>query len=358
MVNATSTAMALLLSVLLSATVRATESEDLIVRISSNETVSGFLKHVYNGLSTNTKFYIICLLSQREYLQYVYPVGYVLLGPSYARRNNCSGLLTIAHAPNPDGVTGITHTSPAKEERSDVLRLSCMLSEYETKTWISCGISLGLICFMYRTIMYIEERLPHANIVGNTSSSAENRVKSSRNLRMRTLLMVRLLLVFIIWHCFTGGYISFLNKPLMEEAPDTKERVLAFLRDGRLQFCMSKYAFVNGVVTHSNHSSVTMLRKLVHNWSQFKTTSPDTCLKRTRQREAVYFGSSIYLENYAASCEDEVQISRVFADDVMCPASIFLLKLRLIRNSWILRETPPLCHSFCALSEAILALTY
>ncbi|KAL1485538.1 hypothetical protein MTO96_047295 [Rhipicephalus appendiculatus] len=112
----------------------------------------------------------------------------------------------------------------------------------------------------------------------------------------------------------------------MEEAPDTKDRVLAFLRDGRLQFCMSKYAFVNGVVTHSNHSSVTMLRKLVHNWSQFKTTSPDICLKRTRQREAVYFGSSIYLENYAASCEDEVQISRVFADDVMCPASIFLPK--------------------------------
>ncbi|KAL3214424.1 hypothetical protein MRX96_051476 [Rhipicephalus microplus] len=54
---------------------------------------------------------------------------------------------------------------------------------------------------------------------------------------------MHLLLVFIMSHCFTGGYISFLNKPTMEEVPDTKEKLLAFLRKGRLEPCVVRNMF-------------------------------------------------------------------------------------------------------------------
>ncbi|XP_049274267.1 uncharacterized protein LOC125759472 [Rhipicephalus sanguineus] len=165
------------------------------VRITSNEMASDFLKRVYSGLPANTKFYVICLLSLQEYLQHLFPLinqhwthmiysywivlgngsnfarlivqqkpctfyfmtateeGYVLLGPSYARRNNCSGLLTIAQAPNTDGVTGLTHTYPAKEERSGVLRLSCILSEYERKNRGTCYTSVRHVHFVLWLMM-------------------------------------------------------------------------------------------------------------------------------------------------------------------------------------------------------------
>ncbi|KAL1446279.1 hypothetical protein MTO96_044628 [Rhipicephalus appendiculatus] len=81
-------------------------------------------------MATNTKFYVICLLSHQEYLRDIFPVdysfqGYVLFGPSNAKRNNCSGLLAIAQRKKTDGASPIKLASPAKEERSSVLALTC-----------------------------------------------------------------------------------------------------------------------------------------------------------------------------------------------------------------------------------------
>ncbi|KAL3212969.1 hypothetical protein MRX96_035792 [Rhipicephalus microplus] len=50
--------------------------------------------------------------------------GYLLLGPSSAKRNNCSGLLTIAERMM-DAASHIKISPPAKEERSNVLVLTC-----------------------------------------------------------------------------------------------------------------------------------------------------------------------------------------------------------------------------------------
>ncbi|KAL1469026.1 hypothetical protein MTO96_041085, partial [Rhipicephalus appendiculatus] len=95
------------------------------VRVSSPETPVDFVKRMYSGMPTNTKFYVICLLSHKEYLRDIFPVGYVLLGPSNAKRNNCSGLLTIAQRKKKNGSSPIKLASPAKEERSNVLALTC-----------------------------------------------------------------------------------------------------------------------------------------------------------------------------------------------------------------------------------------
>ncbi|KAH6923909.1 hypothetical protein HPB50_009240 [Hyalomma asiaticum] len=74
------------------------------------------------------------------------------------------------------------------------------------------------------------------------------------------------------------------------------------------------------------HPSAMALRNAVKNWSYFVSSSAQTCVKRTRQRQAVYFGSSGVLEKYAFLYKGEVQISWAYAEDVLHPASFVLPK--------------------------------
>ncbi|KAH7962260.1 hypothetical protein HPB52_015075 [Rhipicephalus sanguineus] len=68
---------------------------------------------------------------------------------------------------------------------------------------------------------------------------------------VRILRVTLQLLLFIFSYCFTGGYISFLNRPILEEVPDTKEKLLAMLRTGRLQPCVSNNSFSSVLITSS-----------------------------------------------------------------------------------------------------------
>ncbi|KAH7940067.1 hypothetical protein HPB52_020754 [Rhipicephalus sanguineus] len=74
---------------------------------------------------------------------------------------------------------------------------------------------------------------------GNSASPTD----LSKRFSVRALLTMHLLLVFMISQCFMGGYISLLNKPIMEEVPDTKAKLLAFLRKGRLEPCVVLHMF-------------------------------------------------------------------------------------------------------------------
>ncbi|KAH7939769.1 hypothetical protein HPB52_017262 [Rhipicephalus sanguineus] len=68
------------------------------------------------------------------------------------------------------------------------------------------------------------------------------------------------------------------------------------------------------------------LRNAVQKWSQFVASDTQTCAKRTRQRQAVFFGASIVLEKYIHYLQGQVQISREYAGDVMLPVSLLLPK--------------------------------
>ncbi|KAL1480459.1 hypothetical protein MTO96_051010 [Rhipicephalus appendiculatus] len=138
--------------------------------------------------------------------------------------------------------------------------------------------------------------------------------------------MLRLLLVFVMSHCFTGGYTSFLNIPIMEEAPDTKEKLLAFLRDGRLEPCIVKTLMLHVYSTRSKHPSVASWMNAVQNWSHFASSSMETCVEKTRQRKAVHLGPSGFLEHYIASYPGQIEISWVIADELMFPVSLLLPK--------------------------------
>ncbi|XP_070386821.1 uncharacterized protein [Dermacentor albipictus] len=149
-------------------------------RIRSNASASAFLEHVFAKFSTSTKVYVICLLPQKYYLKHIFPLmesvwthlvysywivlgrgkmfarlilqqspctfyfltdttqGYVLQGPSYAKRNNCSGVRTIARWPKLTGATSPMLLPPAKEERSNVLALACDGSENNVKGMYEC----------------------------------------------------------------------------------------------------------------------------------------------------------------------------------------------------------------------------
>ncbi|KAL1486522.1 hypothetical protein MTO96_031348 [Rhipicephalus appendiculatus] len=107
------------------------------------------------------------------------------------------------------------------------------------------------------------------------------------------LLLARYLLIFIIGHCFTGGYISFLNKPILEEVPDTKEKLLAFLRNGRLEPCIVKNEYEHILMTRSDYPPLRPLRNAIRNWTKFTANSKATCVERTIQRKAVFFGAAI-----------------------------------------------------------------
>ncbi|KAL1485865.1 hypothetical protein MTO96_047196 [Rhipicephalus appendiculatus] len=137
---------------------------------------------------------------------------------------------------------------------------------------------------------------------------------------------MHLLLVFMISHCFTGGYISFLNKPIMEDVPDTKEKLLAFLRKGRLEPCVVQNMFEHQFILASPHPSAVALRDAVPEWSHFVAGDTRICARRTTERKAVFFGASMVLEKYIHFLEGQVQISQEYAGDVMLPVSLLLPK--------------------------------
>ncbi|KAH7965893.1 hypothetical protein HPB49_011900 [Dermacentor silvarum] len=69
--------------------------------------------------------------------------GYVLLGASNAKRNNCSGKLTIARWPKSPRAASLMLAPPAKEERSDVLTLACEVLEATEETMKSKSVSIS-----------------------------------------------------------------------------------------------------------------------------------------------------------------------------------------------------------------------
>ncbi|XP_049512006.1 uncharacterized protein LOC125940217 [Dermacentor silvarum] len=101
---------------------------------------------------------------------------------------------------------------------------------------------------------------------------------------------------------------------------------MSFLRNDRLQPCIVKNLFEHVLMTRLNHPSLSQLRNTVQNWTQFTANSMATCVERTRQGHAVYFGAAGILEKYVASSEGRVQISHLYADDMMFPASLLLPK--------------------------------
>ncbi|KAL3212959.1 hypothetical protein MRX96_035782 [Rhipicephalus microplus] len=140
------------------------------------------------------------------------------------------------------------------------------------------------------------------------------------------LLLARYLLIFVIGHCFTGGYISFLNKPTLEEVPDTKERLVSFLRNGRLDPCIVKNDFEHILMTRSDYPQLRPLTNSVRNWTKFAENSKEACVERTIQRHAVYFSAEGVLEPFAASLQGQAEISRVHARDIMFSSSVLLPK--------------------------------
>ncbi|KAL3212971.1 hypothetical protein MRX96_035794 [Rhipicephalus microplus] len=143
---------------------------------------------------------------------------------------------------------------------------------------------------------------------------------------VRTLLAMHLLLVFIMTHCFTGGYISFLNKPTVEDVPDTKEKLLAFLRKGRLEPCVVQNMFEHVFILRSAHPSAMALRSTVKTWSPFVANDTHTCARRTRLRRAVFFCASMVLDKYIQYLPGQAVLSREHAADVMLPVSLLLPK--------------------------------
>ncbi|KAL1476320.1 hypothetical protein MTO96_036593, partial [Rhipicephalus appendiculatus] len=309
-------------------------------------------------------------------------LNYVLLGPSNAKRNNCSGLLTIAQSPKPDGGARITHTSPAKEEYSNVLTLTCgptvvdgtrgvadvrfayvlmsdqrafgtdflfpldfyrlaylypspeilrnsftVLEIFSLTTWFFWGTFFWLITVVLRATTFFDRRFLGIRHVDKAFFLVKNTVlPHSKKSRVRILLLARYLLIFIIGHCFTSGYISLLNKPNLTEVPDTKVKLMAFLRNGRLEPCMVKNYFEHILMTRSDHPPLLPLKNAVRNWTKFTTDAMATCMERTIQGQAVYFGSASALEPHMASSRGQVQISRVYAEDLMFPSSLLLPK--------------------------------
>ncbi|KAH6924103.1 hypothetical protein HPB50_011722 [Hyalomma asiaticum] len=134
------------------------------------------------------------------------------------------------------------------------------------------------------------------------------------------------LLIFMIQHCFTGAYISFLNKPIMEKVSDTKERLLAFLRDGRLQPCVLKHSLELLYMTSLKNPSMTLLKHAVRNWPQFAEDTMDACAERARRRQAVYLGQLYMLERFTASFQGQVQTSRAHSEDSISPSSLVIPK--------------------------------
>ncbi|KAL3224933.1 hypothetical protein MRX96_026317 [Rhipicephalus microplus] len=105
--------------------------------------------------------------------------------------------------------------------------------------------------------------------------------------RLLILLAMVHFLFFIMSYCFTGGYISLLNMPILEEAPDTKEKLLTVLRTGRLRACV----WINSFGNKSRSTHISQLRAAVRKWSPLIADSFNTCAERTRQGEAVFFTS-------------------------------------------------------------------
>ncbi|KAL1422349.1 hypothetical protein MTO96_022223 [Rhipicephalus appendiculatus] len=119
-------------------------------------------------------------------------------------------------------------------------------------------------------------------------------------------------LFFVISYCFTGGYISFLNMPILEEAPDTKEKLLPVLRAGRLQVCVWGNSFGRAAISKSSSAHISQLRAAVRKWPPFLADSLDVCAERTRRREAVLFASMHVLEWYEQAFRGQVEISNEF----------------------------------------------
>ncbi|KAL1472606.1 hypothetical protein MTO96_039216 [Rhipicephalus appendiculatus] len=88
--------------------------------------------------------------------------------------------------------------------------------------------------------------------------------------------------------------------------------------------CVVKGLFEHTYITSWKHPSAMALRNTVQNWSQFIASSQETCAERTRRRQAIFFSSSGVLQKFATTIGGQVQISRVYAEDVMRPAAFLL----------------------------------
>ncbi|KAL1422346.1 hypothetical protein MTO96_022220 [Rhipicephalus appendiculatus] len=215
--------------------------------------------------------------------------GYVLQGPSYAKRNNCSGVVTIAQWPKPHGDHVIDADVTGK---GGTFRCPCaFLRKYRA-----------------------------------TRQKKEPSVVLGKKVSVRILLVTLQLLLFIFSYCFTGGYISFLNRPILEEVPDTKEKLLAMLRMGRLQPCVSNNSFSSVIIKHSENPSLSELRNTVKDWAPFIAEGVETCVERTTRREAVFITATHTLEECALVLQGHVQISRAYAHDLMFESSYLLPK--------------------------------
>ncbi|KAH6924400.1 hypothetical protein HPB50_016687 [Hyalomma asiaticum] len=123
-----------------------------------------------------------------------------------------------------------------------------------------------------------------------------------------------------------GAYISFLNKPILEEVPDTKDRLLAFIRDGRLPPCVLGHSLEHLYMTTLEHPSMMLLRHAVRNWTEFAEHTMKECAERARQRHAIYLGQLWVLERFAASFKGQVEVSRAHSEDLISPASLMFPK--------------------------------
>ncbi|KAH6939430.1 hypothetical protein HPB50_017828 [Hyalomma asiaticum] len=348
-----------------------------MVRVDSMASVSAVLDRIVDGFSTNTKFHVVCLLSEQDYLTYIVPLGYVLLGPRNAKRNNCSGELVIARWPKSLRANSLMLAPPAKEERSNVLTLqNCtfppddevllMMQRYLNVTRLDpvasplpfapddkfpqAGTLTGLLthgeadvmlhqvtmnelrafstqfsfpmkyynfAYMYPSPAVLTSTFTALKIfslprwwVSRPATLSGPLARQSQKTSVRILLAMLQFLLFVMSYCFTGCYTSFRNMPILEDAPDTKEKLLTTLRTGRLQPCVWGNAFGNATIARSNSTYISQLRAAVPDWSPFIADSLDICAERARRRQAVHFASLHVLHWYAHAFRRQVEVSK------------------------------------------------
>ncbi|KAL3224936.1 hypothetical protein MRX96_026320 [Rhipicephalus microplus] len=190
-----------------------------------------------------------------------------------------------------------------------------VLKIFSIPVWCMFGVSLVVLFILLRvTTDSKEPSLPTTPFNGvmlpsrNTGSPARWSQKTS----VRILLAMLHFMFFVMSYCFTGGYTSFLNMPILEEAPDTKEELLNVLRAGRLRACIWGNSFGNATIAKSKTVYISKLRAALQKRSPFIADSLDTCAERTRRREAALFGSAHVLEWYEQAFRGQVEISKDF----------------------------------------------
>ncbi|KAH7966644.1 hypothetical protein HPB49_018171 [Dermacentor silvarum] len=187
-----------------------------------------------------------------------------------------------------------------------------VLKIFSVPVWCASAASLALLVLMLRGLACGGERpvnFTRVVVTLLTPQDKETDLARSRRLSVRIVLVTLYFLCFMMWYCFTGGYISFLNLPFYEEAPDTAQKVLAVFREGRLQPCIWKNSFLNVSLVHPKSTVMSHLRDAVGDWTPFMLEDMNECAERARRRQAVFISGSWYQERYAYSLRGEVEVS-------------------------------------------------